>query len=173
MLLLLLRGGTEALDDQNKAILKNLRAMGNDNPVMKGWQVFRDIEESIRNMGVVLPLMNDLHNPSMRPRHWAMLARTCSVKTIDPSNPKMQMNDIMQLNLHLFVDDVSEIVETAQKELKIETKLAAIEKNWAAIELGYGPSRSNPDIKTIRPGEDVVEGLDADQLELQTMWIGP
>ena len=161
---------TDALEDQNKGMAKNLRAMGNDNPVMKGWQVFRDIEESIRNMGVVLPLMNDLHKPSMRPRHWAMLARTCSVKSIDPSNPKMQMNDIMQLNLHLFSDDVNEIVETAEKELKIEAKLAAIEKNWAAIELDYGPSRSNPDIKVIKPGEEVVEGLDADQLELQTIF---
>jgi dynein heavy chain len=65
---------TEALGDQNKGILKNLRGMGNDSPVMKGWQVFWDIEEAIRNMGVVLPLMNDLHSPSMRPRHWAMLA---------------------------------------------------------------------------------------------------
>jgi dynein heavy chain len=161
---------TEALDDQNKGILKNLRFMGNENPVMKGWQVYRDIEEAIKNMVVVLPLMNELHNPSMRQRHWSMLATTCGVKTIDPGNPKFTLNDIMCLNLHLFVDDVSEIVETAQKELKIETKLAAIEKNWNSIELDYTNSRSSPDIKVIKPGEEVVEGLDADQLELQTIF---
>jgi len=65
---------------------------------------------------------------------------------------------------------VSEIVETATKELKIETKLQAIERNWAKIELGYTASRSSPDIKVIKAGEEVVEGLDADQLELQTIF---
>ena len=36
--------------------------------------------------------------------------------------------------------------------------------------MDYAPSRSNPDIKVIKPGEEVVEGLDADQLELQTIF---
>ena len=82
-------------------------------------------------------------NRSMRPRHWAMLAKTCGVKSIDPKNPKFMMSDILSLNLHEAPDDVSEVVETAQKELKIETKLTAIEKNWAAVEMDYTPSRSN------------------------------
>jgi dynein heavy chain len=128
---------TEALDDENKLLLKQLRKIGNDSPNVKGWQIYRDIEDLIKNMAIVLPLINDLHSPAMRDRHWRGLATVCEVKSIDPSDANFTLDDMMLLNLHLHVEDVSEIVETAQKELKIENKLGVIEKAWTAMTLDY------------------------------------
>ena len=53
---------TDDLETQNKNLLKNMRAVGTTTPIVKGWQVYRDIEDQIKNMGVVLPLINDLHS---------------------------------------------------------------------------------------------------------------
>lgn len=69
---------TDDLEDVNKNLLKNLRKMGTDNGVIKGWPVTRSIEDSIKSMSVILPLINALHSPSMRDRHWKSLARVSS-----------------------------------------------------------------------------------------------
>ncbi|CAN0055637.1 unnamed protein product [Heterosigma akashiwo] len=159
---------TEALDDMNKGMLKNLRKMGQEIPVVKGWQVYRNIEGRIKNMSIVLPLMNDLHSESMRPRHWARLAKICGVKAVEPADPKFTFADMAALQLHEHVDDVADVVETAQKEQKIETKLGVIERAWADLVLDYVPHKDT-EMFVVKPSEDVVENLEAHQMELQTM----
>ncbi|CAM9107555.1 unnamed protein product [Discosporangium mesarthrocarpum] len=159
---------TEALDDANKNILKQLRKQGNDFPVVKGWQVYRDIEDAIKNMGVVLPLINDLHSDAMRVRHWKSLAKVCEVKSVDPSDAKFTMDDMMELKLHIHVEDVSEIVETAQKELKIENKLEVIEAAWKDMVLDYVPHKDT-EMFVVKPSEELIESLEAHQMELQSM----
>lgn len=95
-------------------------------------------------MSIVLPLINDLHSNAMRDRHWKSLAKVliyqpsiypfylsrgqvCGVKSIDPTDLKFTFEDAVALNVHLHVEDVEEIIETANKELKIERKLREIE----------------------------------------------
>ena len=82
----------------------------------------------------MLPLINDLHHPAMRQRHWVSLAKICNVDSVDPHDPKFTFDDMVSLELHMHVDDVSEIVETAAKEKKIEDKLTIIEDAWAEFE---------------------------------------
>ena len=54
---------------------------------MKGWVAYRSIEDMIKNMSIVLPLVNELHSQAMRDRHWKRLAKVCGVKSIDPNDP--------------------------------------------------------------------------------------
>jgi dynein heavy chain len=159
---------TEALEDANKLLQKNIKKLGADNPIAKGWQVYRDIEEMVKDMATVLPLVNELHSPAMRDRHWKKLAEVCNTPKIDPSDPKFCLKDLLDLKLHTHVEDAQEIVETANKELKIEKKLIIIEAAWSKIELDYVKWKES-EIKVIRPSEEVVESLEANQLELQAM----
>jgi dynein heavy chain len=156
---------TEKLEDENKRLLKQLRGKGADYPTAKGWQVFQDVQDANKMMGIVLPLINDLHSPAMRTRHWVALARVCNVKTVDPTDSKFTLNDMMVLNLHDHVDEVAEIVETAQKELKIEKKLGEIEDVWAEMVLDYVPHKET-EMFVPRPSEEVVEGIEAHVMEL-------
>ena len=157
---------TEALEDENKRLLKQLRAKGAEYPPAKGWQVFQDIQDEIKVMGVILPLINDLHSNAMRTRHWAALARVCNVKTVDPTDSSFTLNDMMDLKINEHAEDVSEIVETAQKELKIEKKLLEIETVWKDMILDYVPHKET-EMFVPRPSEEVVEGIEAHQMELQ------
>eukprot|EP01041_Mallomonas_annulata_P000386 gene386-700_t len=159
---------TDDLEDVNKSLLKNLRKMSSDYPVVKGWVVYKSIEDAIKNMSAVLPLINALHSESMRDRHWKSLAKVCAVKNIDPNDPKFTFEDIIKLGVHLHVEDVEEIVETANKELKIERKLRDIEKLWRDMTLQYFP-HNDSEMNLIRPSEEVIEGLESHQMELQTM----
>ena len=159
---------TDDLEDVNKSLLKYLRKMSNETPVVKGWVVYRSIEDAIKNMSVVLPLVNSLHSESMRDRHWKSLAKVCGVKSIDPNDPKFTFEDIVSLGVHQHTEDVEEIVETANKELKIERKLRDIEKLWRDMTLDYQP-HNDSEMQLIRHSEEVIEGLESHQLELQTM----
>jgi dynein heavy chain len=157
---------TEVLEDENKRMLKMLREFGNKNPVVKGWEVFRHIEGMLKNMQIILPLVNDLHAPSMRDRHWSLLSTVCHKKALDPQDEAFSLNDLIELKLHEHVDDVSDIVETANKELKIEKKLTDIEKVWKGLELDYVPHKDS-EVSVIRPAEEVIEFLETHQMELQ------
>ena len=78
------------------------------------------------------------------------------------------MDDLIQLKLHNFEDDVLEIVETASKELKIDRKLKIIEQTWAGLALNFVQFKDS-DISVIRVSEEIIEELEAHQMELQTM----
>jgi dynein heavy chain len=159
---------TDDLDDVNKLLFKNLRKMGNDFPVVKGWVAYRSIEEIIKSMGVVLPLIAELHSPAMRDRHWKSLATICEVKAIDPNDPKFCFEDAIKWKLETHAEDCEEIVETATKELKIERKLRDIETVWRDLTLDY-VAHNDTEMFLIKLSEEVIENLEAHQLELQTM----
>ena len=42
--------------------------MGNEDKIVQAWSVFKDIKKLVTNMALVLPLVNQLHSPSMRER---------------------------------------------------------------------------------------------------------
>jgi len=159
---------TDDLEDVNKNLLKNLRKMAAETPVVKGWTVYRSIEDEIKTMNVILPLVNSLHSESMRDRHWKQLAKVCEVKSIDPSDPKFALEDIVKLGVHLHAEETEEIVELSFKELKIERKLRDIELVWRDMNMQY-VQHPGSELMLIKPSEETVESLEAHQLELQTM----
>ncbi|CAM9131888.1 unnamed protein product, partial [Ectocarpus fasciculatus] len=159
---------TDDLEDVTKMRLKNLKKMSSEHQVVKAWPVYKSIEEGIKNMTIVLPLINDLHSDAMRDRHWKNLATVCGVKVIDATDPKFTFEDIVKLGIYSKAEDVEEIVETAAKELKIERKLRDIEKVWKNLVLDYVP-HNDSEMCLIRPSEEVIESLEGHQLELQTM----
>lgn len=116
--------------------------------------MYRSIEDAIKNMSVVLPLISSLHSPAMRDRHWKNLARICGVKSIDPNDPKFTFEDTVDLKVHEHAEDVEEIVETANKELKIERKLRDIELLWKDMTLDYAP-HNGTETFLIKPSEEV------------------
>ena len=79
---------TEALEDANKKIAVELKRLGDASVIVKGWTAYRDLDSAIRDMATSLPLVNELHSPAMRPRHWKELAVVCGVKNLDPADPK-------------------------------------------------------------------------------------
>ena len=160
---------TEDLEEQNKQIRKQLKERGNFFPVIKGWQVYRDIDDVMTVMSIVLPLVNDLHLDAMRSRHWSSLARVCNVKIVNPKDKCFSLNDMMILNLHQHKEAIEDIVETAMKELKIERKLKEIKELWAGMEIDY-ESHKDTEMFVPRPSEEVVENMEAHQMELQGIY---
>ena len=119
-------------------------------------------------MNILLPIIAELHAPAMRPRHWQNVAKICGVPKIDVGSSTFTLSDISSLEIENYEDAVLDVVETAMKELKIDRKLKLIESVWDELELGFKQHKES-DISLIYVTEEVIEELEAHQMELQTM----
>ncbi len=182
---------TDALEAANTKLAKDLKAFGAQEPVCRGWGVFQDIEQNCKDMAVVLPLIAELHSPAMRARHWKAIAAACKVPSIAWNSESFNFQSVLQLELQKHALDVSEQVETAIKELKIEKKLEIIESRWETLRLDFVDQFGNPApgqdkgdeeaalkkaraleagmVFVPRPSDEVVETMETDQMELQSM----
>ena len=54
-----------------------IKNFGNDYPISKQWDSYRDVETDVKNMNILLPIIDELHAPEMRPSHWQNVAKIC------------------------------------------------------------------------------------------------
>lgn len=154
---------TDDLMDEVKKIQNQLKV---HHKKVKEWGVFKRLEIEVKNMSISLPLVHDLHSPAMRDRHWKSLMVITGV-SVDRGT-SFCLDDLLALNLQYHVDAVSEIVEVANRELKIESKLLSIEEVWRKFTLKFLQHRDT-EIFIVAPPDDALEALEEHSLLLQSM----
>jgi len=132
---------------------------------VKPWKLYRWLTEEVKNMSTLLPLINDLHGETMRDRHWNQLMSVTS-KTFE-KGPKFCFKDLLDLQLHHFADDVSEIVDQSVKEAKIEKKLNIIKNTWTKMAVSF--DCSNPECPLLGELGEIIERYEGDALEMNGM----
>jgi len=149
--------------DETKKLQKEVKAL--PRPAQK-WNVFAGLTEAVNNMTVSLPLIQDLRDDAMRERHWNALMVTCGKSFVMDS--KLQLDSLLQLNLHLFLDGVSEVVEQARAEIKLDLQLQKIMSTWSGLALEYAPFKSTG-VNILQQPSEVYEALDDNEVVLQNM----
>lgn len=66
-----------------------------------------------------LPLIIELKNPAMRPRHWKRVKETID-QPFDETSEDFTLDAIIKMRMHSFAEEISEISSTATMELAIE-----------------------------------------------------
>lgn len=116
-------------------------------------------------MNAILPLISQLHSPFMMDRHWMRL-QSLTQKTINFKSPSFCLEDLIKLELYRFSEDVNELVDGAQKESKIESKLKQIEGTWEDQKFEF---KEYGDTQILGAMDEIVENVEANQLELMQM----
>jgi dynein heavy chain len=116
---------SDALIAKCKNLQKQTSLMPKD---IRGWKVFIGLQDEIKNLMTVLPLVSLLHSPCMMERHWRELKQSTG-KDFDKDND-FSLADLLALELHNYVPIVEYIVELANKENKISGQLEKIEETW-------------------------------------------
>jgi dynein heavy chain len=155
---------TELLLEETKKLATQLKKLPKQTKV---WPLFKSMEERISDMVVVLPLVNDLHSPSMRDRHWKALV-VVTHKSLD-KGPSFCLDDVISLGLHKHVEQVTDIVEVANKELKVESNLKKIEETWATMSFKFVPYKDIAHMNVLSPPDEIMDILEEHQLSLQSM----
>eukprot|EP00929_Paragymnodinium_shiwhaense_P077081 TRINITY_DN3967_c0_g2_i2.p1 TRINITY_DN3967_c0_g2~~TRINITY_DN3967_c0_g2_i2.p1 ORF type:complete len:4576 (+),score=1729.31 TRINITY_DN3967_c0_g2_i2:93-13820(+) len=152
-----------------ESLVQTVRDIANQVKVMpkgvRGWKLYRWLQDEVKNMSTVLPLVNDLHSDTMCDRHWTSLM-TVTKKTFE-KGPEFCFRNLLDLQLHEFAEDVSEIVDQSTKESKISKKLTAIRNFWSKQTVNF--DLSNPECPLLGELSETLERLDGDSLEMMGM----
>ena len=122
--------------------------------VVRGFEAYRQLEEQIKALLTSLPLVSDLHHPSMRERHWRQLMKATGKHFV--LDEHFSLGNMLALNLHSCVDIVSETVERAQKELVIEKALTKIEETWVNLQIAFAPFSAGSHVRRCAPAVCVL-----------------
>lgn len=126
---------------------------------------FIALNERVKNMNQLRPLIQQLHSKYMMERHWKRLQIICG-KTVPYSSPQFCLNDLINMELHKFGEDVTELVEGAAKESKIEGKLANIVKTWEDYSYEF---KEYKDTNIMGALDEIIENVETQSMELMTM----
>jgi len=137
------------------------------NKEIKTWKSFLALNERVKNMAQVMPLVKDLNSEFMKDRHWQRLKDHIE-RDIPYDKPDFCLNDLLKCELHKHVDYVTDLVDSAGKEHKIEIKIKQISKNWEDYTFVMTPKNEVPLLNITSVGE-IQEFVDADQMTLMGM----
>jgi len=158
----------EDLEETAKGIQKRVTVGGTRKT--KASHTFKGLAKSIRDFLSTIPLVGSLRHKSMRPRHWALLAKATKKEFTPPhEDPAMKLQGLLDLNLHEFTADVEEITDQAIKEEKMEDTLVKLKETWAAVVFLADPYKAGSDVMLLKIGEEDFESLEGDQLAVQGM----
>lgn len=93
---------------------------------------------------------------------------TKQVGTIDPTSDDFTLEKLFSLGLHNYSDEVANIVEKADKELRIEKSLTKIIEIWEKFYFTYDKDESL-DSFILGAVDDIVEQLENDNNALSSM----
>lgn len=119
------------MEDEVKKLQKTLKDMKVD----KKANAYNGILEDIKKWLLLLPLIAELRDPSMRERHWDKLrAKVQSNFVVDD---KLLLRDIYNLNIVKYKEDVEETTDQAKQEAKMEKTLAKLNETWKDVKFNF------------------------------------
>lgn len=123
------------LKDKNWEIVEHSRSLffledeiyNNFVSIIKDWKKFKERREyfsfvfrtNVDKFRRTLPLITDLKNPAMRPRHWQRVKETVD-RDFDELSPEFTLDAITEMEFQNFAEQISDISNSATMELAIE-----------------------------------------------------
>ena len=151
------------MEDDVKKLMKTLKDM----KVEKKANAYGGILEEIKKWLIFLPLVSELADPAMRPRHWDSIKEKVGVNfTIDDN---LVLKDIYDLNLGAYQEDVEEITDQAKQEAKMEKTLAKLDVDWAVVEFEFDAHKDSG-VQMIRLNEENFDMLEENQVNVTSMF---
>ena len=139
---------------------------------LKEWQAYKELKQEIENLKAILPIIRDLKKPSIKLRHWQKIVEVTGKPLNYEQEDNFYMNDLIEANLLEHQDDIIDITESADKQLKIEIQLEEVKTTWDAACFDFstwGKQRDYPCILNGMSVQTIQEKLDEDQMLLATL----
>lgn len=135
------------------------------NKTIRDEDCYKGLDGMVKAFCTSLPLVAELRSPAMRDRHWqALMAAT--KKEINLQDPTFSLQQLLDLELHKFEEEVGEIVDQAGKEEKMETALGKLNEVWAKLEFQFVPHKDTKYF-TVKMAEEDFEAMEDNQVLVQ------
>ncbi|KAL4465245.1 hypothetical protein ABPG74_001959 [Tetrahymena malaccensis] len=137
---------------------------------LKEWQAYRDLKACIDSLKEQLPVISGLKKPSIQARHWEKIKEITRAKLNYENPEQFKLEDLMGAKILGFKKDIEDVIESAEKELKIRAGLDEINQYWNEVQFQYS-NWAKREVPCIINGNQItliIEKLEEDQLQLST-----
>ncbi|XP_030605544.1 dynein heavy chain 11, axonemal [Archocentrus centrarchus] len=154
----------DQMDAELRRLAKDIRKLDKE---ARAWDVYSGIDLYVKNLLTSLQAVSQLQNLAIRERHWVQLIRITQMDfTVTDSTT---LDDLLALQLHLFEDEVRNIVDKAVKELTIEKVVTEISQTWTSMELSY-EEHYQTSLPLLKCDDQLIETLEDHQVQLQSVF---
>jgi dynein heavy chain len=138
---------------------------------LRDWEAYTEVKKNVEGLLQVLPLLQMLCSPAMRPRHWRMI-QTAAGSSLDMSSDNILLGDVLDMGLQVHYDAVHDICHGAVKELEIEDQLLTLKDNWADTRFEFQNFKNKgPVLLKARELQDILDRLEESSVVLSSMAI--
>eukprot|EP00727_Mastigamoeba_balamuthi_P014495 m51a1_g9670 putative dynein heavy chain axonemal (5182) ;mRNA; r:1243469-1265072 len=152
------------MEEEAQQYQKKMIKLGKD---IKGLEVWVTLKERIDQFCAGLPLIQDLKNPALRPRHWDRLKEEVG-KPFDPEAADFTLDMVFALGLDGYADVISNLSSSATKELAIEESIKEIADTWEKLDLDLVPHKDTGHFR-LHSCDDIFQVLDEHKVILADM----
>ncbi|XP_017772772.1 PREDICTED: dynein heavy chain 2, axonemal [Nicrophorus vespilloides] len=131
----------------------------------KNWSIVEHTRQRVDAFRRTLPLIGDLKNPAMRPRHWDRV-RAAMYEDFDQNSPAFNLEAILAMRMIDYAEQINEISNAATMELLIEKGIKAIADTWKLVTIEMAPYKGFFRIKSV---DDCFQMLEDNMMQLSTM----
>ncbi|KAM9310019.1 dynein axonemal heavy chain 11 [Pholidichthys leucotaenia] len=153
----------DQMDAELRRFAKDIRNLDKEARV---WNVYSGLDLYVKNLLTSLRAVSQLQNLAIRERHWVQLI--CTIQINFTVTDSTTLEDLLALQLHLFEDEVRNIVDKAVKEMAIEKVVTEIGQTWASMELSY-EEHVQTSVPLLKCDEELIETLEDHQVQLQNV----
>lgn len=129
------------------------------------WQAYTEVKRDISNFLAILPLLQELTKPSIKPRHWDEIARITGIPFNADSDT---LKALWKPEFLKALEDIEEICHAADKQLEIEAKLENLREKWSTTSFEF-VSWHQRDCWVLKGFAGIIEELEESQLTCRTL----
>ncbi|XP_074141707.1 dynein axonemal heavy chain 6 isoform X2 [Sminthopsis crassicaudata] len=138
--------------------------------------VVPQLKSKVEMMKEKLPVITDLRNPFLKPRHWETIEQIVDVTLVDPKNP-LTLQRLIDMQVFAFGQEIQDVSGQASGEASLETILKKVEDSWKTTEFIVLPHRDTKDVFILGGTDDIQVLLDDSIINVATIassrYVGP
>ncbi|XP_071446269.1 dynein beta chain, ciliary-like [Hetaerina americana] len=153
----------ESMDIECKKFGKEIRGFDKE---MRSWDLYVNLDATVKNMLTSLRAVAELQNPAIRDRHWDQLMTATKVAFV--MDKSTTLADLLALNLHKYEEEVKTIVDKSVKEMSMEKVLKDLESTWGNMKFEH-EKHERTGCTLLKASEELIETLEENQVQLQNL----
>ena len=134
---------------------------------LREYNAFKALRTTVEDFQTILPLLSEFTKDSIRNRHWEEVM-VITNSTFDFEGPEFRLQSLLDINMVAKRDEIEEVTDGADKQLKIEKGLEEIEAFWKTATYSFREWKGR-NVQILQGTAGTMEQLEEAQMNLQAM----
>eukprot|EP01040_Poterioochromonas_malhamensis_P004773 gene4773-5123_t len=134
---------------------------------LREYSAYKTLKTQIEDFQTILPLLQEFTKESIRDRHWEEVMHITNSQ-FDFAGPEFRLQSLLDINLVAHRDEIEEVTDGADKQLKIERNLEDIEERWRTAKFVFKEWKGR-NVNILQGTVGIMEELEEAQMNLQAM----